>query len=87
MKNYIWMRVGDGDDYHKFSTVEEVAQHLSDHYDITKIWRFCKFGVAADGYENMNYISLFWGDENAEPLFDLIAEEIEEINTVLWNWS
>ena len=83
----VWMRVGDEDSYHPFDAIEDAAQHLGEFYSIRQITFRDRFGVTADGYENLNYISLYWGtdpkDGSAEMTRALSDDEIHEFNLSL----
>src|ERR1700733_15089105 len=89
----IWMRVGFEDTYRPFLTVEAIADHLADFYGIDRVPRHVgqdQHGVTAKGFQNHNYISLFWGTdpddrsgEKAELTRPLTDDEIEELNLSL----
>ena len=69
----IWMRMGDNDDYHDFgdpfSAGSEVGSYLSetgtDKFKASDI-RWQSLGLQVGGFTGMNYISLFWGDNDAQ---------------------
>lgn len=72
-KGKVWMRMGDNDDYHDFdgpfSAGSELGSYLSEvgteKFKAGDIrWR--GKGLEIDGFTNYNYISLFWGDEDAQ---------------------
>jgi hypothetical protein len=77
-----WIRVGDGDDYHDFDDLSEVAEALAE-YRVEQVEACNEMGVACDQFRGHNYISLFWGDGDAQPLRDLTAGDVEELNEQL----
>jgi hypothetical protein len=83
----VWMRVGDEDSYHPFDTIEDAAQYLGDFYGVQEVNCKDQYGVTAPGFENHNYISLYWGtdprDGSAEMTRPLTDDEIAEFNLSL----
>jgi class 3 adenylate cyclase len=77
-----WIRVGDADDYHEFDDLAEVADVLTE-YGVAQVEALNRYGVACDQFSGQNYISLFWGDSEAQPLCDLTAGDVEELNGYL----
>lgn len=78
----VWLRVGDTDDYHKFDSICEAAEHL-EGFGIKKVWRsqFCpNFGLDAEGYTSYNYISAYWGKDDGDALLNLTNDDIQELN-------
>jgi len=63
----LWLRLGDNADYEPYESVadagEYVGQHTSDRDPA-----FRSMGLSLTGFEGENYISLFWGDNDAQPL-------------------
>jgi len=78
----IWMRLGDADAYAPYDSVEDVAEGL--------VWcglsgfsisRAGEYGVAIPdaGYSGKNYVSLFWGDNDAQPIRGLTDAELDAL--------
>lgn len=63
----VWVRVGNGDDYHDFKTPYEAGNYIG-QFTADRKPRHNDLGVSLDGFEGQNYISLFWGDDDAHPL-------------------
>jgi len=51
-------------------SVEDLAGTFVEYYNITKeLVRYNKYGITDnDKFKNLNYISLFYGDEKAQPI-------------------
>lgn len=82
----IWMRLGDGDDYHAFDDLGEVADLLAE-CGIEEVDRYGLYGVSAPGFCGHNYISLYWGpdpeDGSAEASRELTGNELVELQMKL----
>lgn len=78
----LWLRAGDWGDYNNIDTFQEVAETLGP-LGVGTIWRYVRYGVAGDGFAGQNYISLYWGDDNADPIRELTDVEIKEVNREL----
>lgn len=72
-KNKVWLRMGDNADYldfdDPFSAGSEVGGYLAEtgteKFKVGDIrWR--EKGLEVGGFTNYNYISLFWGDNDAQ---------------------
>lgn len=77
-----WIRAGDADDYHDFDDLAEVAYTLAE-YGVEQVEALHRYGVACDQFRGHNYISLFWGDDDAQPSRDLTPADVEELNEYL----
>ena len=80
----IWVRMGDNSEYHQFGNdFDAVADTLLEG-GVEKVRR-CGFGngVMARGYEGDNYISLYWGDKDAQFEKGLTLAELTDINAAL----
>lgn len=76
----LWLRLGDGDDYHDFDSIEEVKEVL-DECDCLPVKRHCQYGVNGNRhYKGLNYISLYWGDDDAQPLSSITDDELVYLN-------
>jgi len=63
---YVWVRIGDNGDYEKFNSIEDAAEHIVESTQQNEIrWR--NMGIEMPNYEGDNYISLYWGDDDAQP--------------------
>ncbi len=79
----IWVRAGDGDNYNDFDGVHEVADYLAEMSATDPLERCNEYGVTSPEYQGNNYISLFWGDDDAQPIRSLTIEEHTEVNRLL----
>lgn len=80
---YFWMRWGDNAEYNDYDSLDNVIDHLIDHYEITEVnWR-PDGGFEVPGWRRLNYVSLFVGDKDAQIIRDLTPEEKEEIDDAL----
>jgi hypothetical protein len=79
----LWVRAGDGDNYNPFDGLQEVADYLAD-MGATGPLEWCNnYGVTSPEFRGNNYISLFWGDADAQPTRSLTTSEHDEINRLL----
>jgi hypothetical protein len=69
---WVWVRVGDVDEYHKFDSVEEADDEIRGNFRLPPAPQDCTFhrdgcglNILPDLKEN-NYVSLYWGDTNAQ---------------------
>jgi len=68
------MRVGDQGDYEDFGDLNAAAEELAYHFRSGKarIVGWQKYGVSIEpGFTGYNYVSLFWGDDDAQPTRNL----------------
>jgi hypothetical protein len=84
----LWLRVGEQDTYHSFEDVFNVALHLYEAgiEDIWKLGQPYRFTDASQ-FTDLNYISLFWGDDDAQPIRELTADELATLDTEMWDLS
>jgi len=75
--------MGDTDDYHDFDSMFEAGSELGAYYDstggLTKMPAVAKhgdYGVSVEPFTGYNYISLFWGDADAQPEKALTQKDI-----------
>lgn len=80
----LWIRCGDADDYNGFEIDFAAAAEYLDMLGVTvPLVRCNKYGVSAPGFTGWNYISLFWGDNDAQPVRELTDAELAELNAHL----
>jgi len=79
---YIWLRLGDVAEYEKFDSPYEAGKTVGDRLSVHSTdqealsYRYRAAGVAIVPYfVGNNYISLYWGDENAQWVTDLTSKE------------
>jgi hypothetical protein len=79
----LWVRAGDGDNYNDFDGLQEVADYLAE-MGATSPLEWCnEYGVTSPEYRGQNYIRLFWGDDDAQPIRFLTIDEHNEVNRLL----
>jgi len=79
----LWVRAGDADSYNAFDGFQEVADYLVEMGATDCLERCNKYGVTSPGYRGNNYISLFWGNDDAQPSRPLTTAEQNEVNGLL----
>ena len=79
---FIWVRVGDADSYNRFDCLAELAEYMA-MFGVRHVYRTQKYGVAAKGFTGLNYISLFFGDDEAQPTRDLSGKDVQLLNDCL----
>ncbi len=89
MSRQLWVRLGDAGDYEVVGSPYDAGYQVGAFYEgksAPKIsWR--GMGVEVDPiFVGYNYVSLFWGDEDAQPVEDaeLTASERAEFKGGLW---
>ena len=78
----LWLRIGDEDSYEKFDNLAAVAETLRQAFgggDSLENVRMVAGGFTAEGYKGDNYISLYWGDKNADMIRSLNRKEFTEL--------
>jgi len=80
----VWVRMGDRDDYHSFETPYDAGYEIGLYYDLPLadiggmdfMPNYCsRFGCEMIWFEGANYISLFWGDNDAQDATKLNASD------------
>lgn len=79
---FIWIRLGDADTYNRFNDLADAAEYMA-LFAVKHVWHCHKFGVEAEGLTGQNYISLFFGDAEAEPTRDLSGKDVRFLNNCL----
>ena len=78
----LWMRLGDTAEYHRYDDIEGVTEAMREasvHGPFKAGHPMSKGMLHAPGYEADNYISLFWGDEDAEWVCGITKSEMKRI--------
>jgi len=92
MAKKLWMRLGDAGDYEVADDPYSAGYDVGAFYEATGFSgepeiRWQGKGVSVDpGFTNYNYISLFWGDDDARPVgkAELTASEKAEFKRGLY---
>ena len=87
MKNIltIWTRVGDSADYGSFGQdLDALAQNLYECGVRLPIHQtMVGHGIIADGFEEANYVSLYWGDDKGNFVQSFNVTQIRELRRLL----
>lgn len=88
-EEYLWIRAGERSDYTKEGSVEDLAELLAGELKVTeKLFRYGRYGVTDnDKFKGYNYISLFYGDDNAQPIKGITKEELADLNKRIQEWK
>jgi outer membrane phospholipase A len=79
---FVWVRLGDADSYNRFDELPDAAEYMA-LFGVKHVYRTQKYGVAAKGFTGLNYISLFFGDDEAQPTRDLSGKDVRLVNECL----
>jgi len=79
---FVWVRLGDADNYNQFDDLLEAAEYMA-QFGVHQVRHKRKYGVEANGLTGNNYISLFYGDEEAQPTGELSKSDIGLLNRAL----
>jgi hypothetical protein len=82
--NQVWMRVGDNADYESFDSMFEAGDDLGAILGFSQelkrvpvVRKINSYGVEIEPFfTGYNYVSLFWGDEDAQPEKSLTQADI-----------
>lgn len=78
----LWMRMGDQGDYEDFDDPydagERIGVFFEGHTEMPAVRKYGSHGVeVGDAFPGpYNYVSLFWGDDDAQPTKDITAKDI-----------
>ncbi len=78
--NRLWTRLGDASEYEEWGAdLAAVAGVLLEARIEPHEMHQIRGGFVCPGFEQANYVSLYWGDEDANMLADLSREEFQEL--------
>lgn len=83
MRQHLWVRVGDAGDYQNFGDDLDALLDYLCNLSVGAITSWVPAGFATPNYWGRDYISLFWGDANADLIRQLDATERVAIETGL----
>lgn len=65
---WVWVRVGDGDDYHRFKDTQKALRHCKHNGVKGGISHWGSSGFATSSHAGYDYVSFYWGfaDSNLE---------------------
>jgi len=77
---FLWLRLGDNSEYEKLDSIEE-AKEIFEERDLTKDFtRRCQYGIQNNEFKGNNYISLYYGDKEAQPIKEINDSELDYLN-------
>jgi len=77
---FLWLRMGDNADYEKIDSIEE-AKEIFEERELIKNFTFCyQYGIKNDEFAGHNYISLFYGNKDADPIRAITSKELIYLN-------
>ena len=83
----VWLRLGDNSDYESFDspfdagfTIGGVLSVVGAPVVDTKEVRYRPMGIEVGGFAENNYISLFWGDDDARPVNEANLNESDKLD-------
>lgn len=82
--DHLWMRFGDVGDYEHYDGFDDAAEAAVE-FGITEITGWTRGGFTAPGFEGHNYVSMYWGDADAEKDADLTGSERKKFERESWN--
>jgi len=83
VEKFLWVRYGDNDDYN-IVDFDEVAETLALYGVSNELVRCDTYGITdKDLFVNLNYISLYYGDDDAQPIESISDEELKRLNEEL----
>jgi hypothetical protein len=71
---HVWVRVGDGGDYARFDDLDDAVAYLNE-LSVGKVNAWVSSGFATPNYWGHDYISCYWGDEQADMESLLLPDE------------
>jgi hypothetical protein len=81
-ESYVWVRLGDAADYESYDSPSDAGEVLGERlweYELERsdlLYSPDSFALTIpDLFDGMNYISLYWGDQAAEPIGALTDTE------------
>lgn len=71
----LWLRVGDADTYTGYDDLYAVADVLTCYFGVHGVDCWRSHGFEYGDLKNANYVSLYWGDDDAQLIRDLNDHE------------
>jgi hypothetical protein len=82
----LWVRVGDAGEYESFDSLGDALAHLND-LSVGQVDHWIDggpgVGFATPNYHGHDFISLFWGDDDANLTAHLDADERSDVEAGL----
>ena len=79
----IWVRMGDCDEYESFDDLESLAKSFEERDLKASELELHGSALMAPGYEGLNFISIFWGNDDAQWCRNLSEKEFEDLKNFI----
>lgn len=80
-KEYLWLRMGSNAEYEKAGSVEDLVNSLTEFHITNEFTRVLPYGITdKNKFKEHNYISLYYGDKDAQPVRPISDEELINLN-------
>jgi hypothetical protein len=79
----LWVRIGDGGEYESFGDDFAALADSLVEAGAGEVFGWRGFGVITEQYQGNNYISIYWGDAEANGIRDLSARERKQVEKLL----
>jgi len=79
----LWMRLGDMSDYEEFGNDFDEVADLAAEAGIDQVDKWVRSGFTALGFESNNYVSLYWGDDDADMIRPLNKQDQRKFKKAL----
>jgi len=73
---YLWVRIGDAGEYEKCDDLDDAIEYLNE-LRVGKITGWVKGGFETQNFHGQDYVSIFYGDYQANHLIDIGEDEDE----------
>jgi len=74
MNAILWVRVGDAGEYERYDDLYDAIEYLNE-LRVGKITRWVQAGFETENYHGHDYVSIFYGDDDANHLCDIGENE------------
>lgn len=66
----LWLRIGDTGEYEEFDSLDDALEYLN-ALGVGQVEGWQQYGFVTPNYHGQDYISIFWGEQDANPRRDL----------------
>jgi hypothetical protein len=86
MNELLWIRVGDAGEYERFDSILDAVEYLN-QLSVGLVARWINggpgVGFESENYHGFDFVSCYWGDENADLVRHLDAGERAAVESSL----
>lgn len=83
MAGNLWLRIGDGGEYEHYGQDFSAAAGVLREFGASPPLYWRGMGFECDQFRGNDYVSCFWGDDDAQPIRDLDREEREALQRAI----